>query len=345
MTNLYWIRPIEGVWENCNLNTNHHLEIEPSSSSGVWHSKVYDCSPFSELVLSWNSVTPPQTQIECFVRVRCNQKWSSWMSYGVWPSHANKSSQRANEKNNAIASIFADVVKVSIEASNAFEIRVLLNKSSENSSPILKNLFVSTNYVSDKIYEDSFIVPQDIVLNVPSREQMSIPKIGNSICSPTSLAMIMDFYGQSFPIHHITDGVKDEIRQIYGNWSYNVAFASEKGFFAFVQYCSQVEEVYNYIQQGIPIVASIKTVQKEALTGAFQAYPQGHLLVVKGFKYIDNQIYVSVNDPATDSIHLVSRDYLIEEFIAAWRHVIYVICPPEKALILTMDHNILNYQS
>jgi len=146
--------------------------------------------------------------------------------------------------------------------------------------------------------------------------QMNIPEIGKSICSPTSLTMLINNY----------DYLKDayDVAKVYGNWSYNMAYASEIGFKSFVRFCENVDILIKYISSGIPVAASIKTTDKDDLKGAPQIFPSGHLLVIRGF-LTNGKTQIIVNDPASKDVENVKRYYEFSEFLKVWNKVIYVL--------------------
>ena len=137
--------------------------------------------------------------------------------------------------------------------------------------------------------------------------------------------MVMAYYGVVEETEKVAMGTIDNGLSIYGNWSYNVAYAGEKGFDAFVLHCKGFESIYAYLSKGMPVVATIKIKEKEALEGALQAYPSGHLIVITGYEVRNGVPYVLVNDPATSQIDGVARAYKLDQFMSAWKNIIYVI--------------------
>lgn len=55
-------------------------------------------------------------------------------------------------------------------------------------------------------------------IDVPPLQQLSIPSIGNVICSPTSVAMVLNHYGYTFTQQEMAKKVYDNRRSIYGIW-------------------------------------------------------------------------------------------------------------------------------
>jgi len=54
-------------------------------------------------------------------------------------------------------------------------------------------------------------------------------KDNHSICSPTSLTMLLKYYGKNLEPNDVTKGTFDTGSEAYGNWPQNVAYAGEQG--------------------------------------------------------------------------------------------------------------------
>ncbi|MBN2794331.1 MAG: C39 family peptidase [Clostridia bacterium] len=303
------------------LNTvfeNQTLVLKEDFELGLFTSEEIYTDTFSKLVMSWNASTEADTSIEISVRV-FEEVWSEWMSYGIWTSEGlNKGSARISE--NAIAKMNIDEVKCR-RLCKGYQFRVALKREDCSlKKPILKKIFISC--AVEKTTELTRVINTDI--EVPQYSQKEIPDIGHVICSPTSLAMVMNYYGVQVNILDVAKGVFDHGAGIYGNWSYNIAYAGEKNLTSILAYCYDVNILMTYIKSGIPLVASIKTQSVEELKGSPQAYPSGHLLVIRGFEF-DQESYIVVNDPAVESSDFVKRKYKLEEFLKVWNNIIYII--------------------
>lgn len=306
----------EGQFENISLNKD--LILNKESNEGIYTSKVYQTVAFNSLVASWNSNTTPDCSVELQVRVKASE-WSIWLSYGVWKD-LGMNQGSVSKQSDDIAKINVDEV-ICKEACDAIQYRIIFRATSMD-RPIMKSVFVSLNDGKTEInYKIS-----DTDIEVPIISQMLIPDIGNIICSPTSLSMVMNYYGMNTEVIDTSQGCFDNGAGIYGNWSYNVAYAGERGLISFVDYCYDPLDLVRYIQMGIPVIASLKTKDKDELKGSPQAYPSGHLVVIRGFSK-DEQDYIIVNDPAAKTEETVKRYYLLEEFLKVWNNIIYVIRP------------------
>jgi hypothetical protein len=101
----------------------------------------------------------------------------------------------------------------------------------------------------------------------------------------------------------------------YGSWSCNVAHAFEicvgKVYF-FVRRMNSFKDVHRKLMQGIPVIVSIRGI----LPGAFQSFPNGHLMVIVGWDSDAREVLC--HDPACESNEKVFKRYPLEHFLRAW---------------------------
>lgn len=299
------------------------LSLAQGETKGTLESPELSLPTFTELVASWNASTPPGAYVELSVRVRTGGLWSRWFTYGKW---ADNGANGGSVKGQADETARLDVDLLRLLSRPADTLRFKLDLFREDPGlPGPRVRLIAFTY-APKVHSPRPYTHVDIALRVPPRAQLSVPSIGNVICSPVSLATVMAYHGHIEEIEQTSAGVKDNGEGIYGNWSYNVAYAAERGFTAWVQRCNSLEDVKQYLLQGLPVIASIRTAAKEDLPGANMAYTSGHLLVVTGLLVQDGKPYVLVNDPAAHRDEDVQRQYPLERFLKAWtRKMIYVL--------------------
>ena len=68
------------------------LLLADGALEGCFVSPEIEVSPFTELVMSWNTDLPEGSVSEAKCRVRSGQTWSEWMSWGVWSPFACRTS-------------------------------------------------------------------------------------------------------------------------------------------------------------------------------------------------------------------------------------------------------------
>jgi hypothetical protein len=186
---------------------------------------------------------------------------------------------------------------------------------------------------------------------------------GEAWCSPTSTAMILDYWKQQFPnagygptaqdlagIPYADPQVDYAAANTYdwnydgtGNWPFNTAYAGRYGLESFVTRLRSLTEAEKFITAGIPLVVSV-SFKESQLTGSGYS-TNGHLMVIRGFTANGDVI---ANDPAS---HLdpnnasVRTVYDRAEFENVWLSasggIAYVIHPGSVPLPanVTTEHN------
>lgn len=313
------------------------VALAAGETEGIFQSEEFALPAFTELVASWNSTAPPGTFVELLVQVRAGGAWSRWFTYGKWAdAGANAGSVKGQRDEKALLDV--DLLRVLEDSADAIRFKLHLTRESATGSatatagaasnsegtagPRVRRLAFTFAPVDPVIRP---YIHEDVALHVPPRAQLPVPDIGRLICSPVSLATVMQYYGHVEETEQAAAGAKDNGANIYGNWSYNVAYAGERGFTAWVERCNSFEDVKDCLKRGVPVVASIRTAKDDPLPGAVMPYPAGHLLVVTGLAEDGGQQYVLVNDPAAHTDDDVPRRYPLERFLDTWRNVIYVI--------------------
>lgn len=314
-----------GKWEHVDLNEKKEIELGVDMIEGSYTSPIIVTDDFNELVASWNVNTPEKTNIELLVQAKIEDEWTMWYSYGKWSSNRDGGSVR--NQSDKFGKLSIDTLEILWgNYADALKYKLILQREDKTiESPSVKSIYLTLK--TEK--EDKTVFSDDInylvELDVPERSQMIVPEIGSVICSPTSVAMVLEYYGENMTTEEVAAGVLDNEINIYGNWSYNASFAGSKGFEAYVARFSSVDDIRKKIAEGIPVIASIKTTSEDTLIGAPQTYPSGHLIVVRGFTERDGEEYVIVNDPASPEVENVRREYKLSGFETAWRNIVYII--------------------
>ena len=283
---------------------------------------IFSLEQFDQVVPSWNILIDNDVKIRIKVSVGNSDGMSEEFIMGYWT---------ANYKS-SISNQIDDYAKVYIDTIVAQDIsldRVSFTITFQYGSFTLKNISLTTVPTNSVLlFDETKLVEYNI--NVPSKHQLNIPVIGGSICSPTSLAMILAYYGEDLPPSDVAELVRDKGAQIYGNWSFNVSYAGGyENLYSRVEYITDFNIVLSYLSQDIPLAFSIKTSSADALEGALMAYSAGHLVVLRGLKYENDIWYALVNDPAEYTDEAVLRQYKLTELLEAWNGYTYVITNQE----------------
>jgi len=108
--------------------------------------------------------------------------------------------------------------------------------------------------------------------------------------------MVRAYLGRGVGPEEVAAAAYDRGGEVYGNWSFNVAYAGERGLRATVRRFSGLADLEAEIAAGRPVEISHRYAEGE-LSETPLPHPAGHLLVVVGFTEEGD---VVVNDPAAD---------------------------------------------
>lgn len=306
--------------------TNKQLVLEDGKLEGTYESEVIYTLDFSSAVASWAALTSQEATVELEVRVLVNDNWSKYFSYGQWGLGLKNS---VTNQNDSIAKLSTDEIIISnSKLANALQFRVTLNRTSLSSDLPKVNLLVAALEIPNYSYPvDISNLKQTVDYAVPTLYQHDVPSIGNVICSPTSSTMLLKYKGHDFTnedtLEHryIANLFYDNGDfQAYGNWVYNTVGISSFGEISYVQRMYSYQELIKHLAEVGPVAASIKGTV--VLENANSYYTNGHLIVVRGYRFDGDQLYIIVNDPNVKNVH---DEMTVEAFMNVWRNICYIV--------------------
>lgn len=301
-----------------------YLELEENLEEGYLITQIIETAPFSEITPSWNSYTNIESSIELLTKVRIDGIWTPFISYGIWSTDGYNIGVKNLYKDDLVRVTVDRIFVNNDKTADAVQMKVVFR----GKNPKLRRIVFSTNGGNDDEVTGDYL---KIIDNVPQISQMaSGHKDSNRICSPTSVTMVLQYYGKDAKLFDTARGTFDTGKEIYGNWPQNAAYSGEQGMKAYTKCCKSINPIKNLISKNIPVVASVVSQTAEELDGSGQGFPSGHLMVVVGFCIKDGIEYIVVNDPAADTDNEVRRYYRLDQWVKVWRHYIYVILNETK---------------
>ena len=166
-------------------------------------------------------------------------------------------------------------------------------------------------------------------LRVPALSQLEAPhEIARRICSPTSVAIVLGYWGVAASPLSVADDVFHAATDSYGIWPAATRAAGRRGVAGYLLRFPDWPAAAWCLQRGLPLVASVRY-PAGALTGAPLAETSGHLLVLAGC----DRTHVLVNDPIAPAADDVPRRYRLDEFQRAWLEgsgIGYVLFRPDQ---------------
>lgn len=350
---------------NGNVVVADTLALADGKTTGHWTSEtIRPGFGVTEIIASWNADTPAGSWVEIEVSGRTSSGRSTgWFVLGRWcadnPEQGGaikRSSVDGQERD--IATVYTDTLSVADgQALETYVLRVTLRRKQGAPTPrvSLVSGMASALPADETVPTSPVGAGRGIVLDVPPLSQEvhvgHYPEWdngGEAWCSPTSVAMVADFWksGPSEEDRAWVDIPPDEqvdhaARQTFdhtysgcGNWPFNAAYAATLGLRGFITRLRSLAEAEAFIAAGIPLVTSV-SFKKEELDGAGYS-TNGHLMVLVGFDDKGNPV---MNDPAS---HLIPDNdevrvtYKRNQFENVWvphsGGVVYVIHPASTPL-------------
>lgn len=296
---------------------NHGLTLEEGATEGYFISEEIDLGgSFKNMLASWNASSQGGT-VEVSVSVKLDDgSFTGWYSWGEWSAIPQTSGSKSMEDENGEMGI--DILTLNKQCKGVVKYRIDIRQSGEQ-APTVYNVTLAC----DKS-RGNLSAPEDTYrkLDVPYRRQMDVPEIGGSICSATSLSMVLLYHGEQIDdIADIAWGVRDYGEQIFGNWAFNVAYAGELGYQTYIDYY-EIDAIKHAISTGHPIVSSIRVKAGQLAASGHPGYTtNGHLLCVVGYEEKDGQKWLLINDPAHPEVTAI----LESDFENIYRGVSYIV--------------------
>lgn len=303
-TKTFWLKDLEGTHESTVVE-NGVLTLEGDATSGSFVTEM-NVGSFTTMLASWNATTSGGSSVEMSVSFEAEDgNWSDYMSWGVWSSSPGTSASPSNSDEYGKMGIDILTVKSGHTATGNIKIRLELQKGGKK--PKVRNFSITTPQIEDQQTVDVAALPESALNDVPMRSQLAPENgsDGNRICSPTTTVMALEYMGTKLRTMTAARGIYDNGWKAYGNWSYAVAYAGEKGYLAYLDLYDRDMMKYA-LSQGYVIGCST------SLTSS------GHIVLLVGYTVIDGEEYYICNDPNVNASNPQRTNYKMDYFEARW---------------------------
>lgn len=267
--------------------------------------------PFDDLVGSFSTDVPPGGEVELSAKVRTAAGWSDWYVMGTQTPDGFSSAPKVSD---AAATLDVDELKLKAPATAA---RYRLKFRAGRRPVRLRSVALALSDAEAPEAPPAYSTgPWTRELPVEPRSQRDEQeKYRHDVCSPTSLAMVLGFWGHKKTTESVALAVQDRASELFGNWPANAAYAATFGLDARVARLESLTDLEGEIAAGRPVEVSI-TFGEGELPGAPIKKTAGHLVVVSGFTPEGDVI---VDDPAGHGDGDVRHVYGRAAFHKVWR--------------------------
>lgn len=356
-------------------NGEKAISLQRNAMSGSWTSDMFELDvPANKIVTSWQAETPGNSYIETRLQVqKTDGTWSGWYAMGNWSftntidANGAVTSNRGfmGDQADAIGSVDQDTFWTNDDIwVKAYKVRSILHADNAKKPVVRQIAAVASDYLqSAETGVSQTTMKHQIDLPVPALSQYAhnneYPQFdggGAAWCSPTSVSMILRYYGQGpsaadiaalpadpvfdvngrkdgdvdYAAHHIFDnGYPDKNT---GNWPLNTAYAASFGLNTSVRQYNSLRDIEKWIQKDVPVVVTLKWDNTDTditndLTGSSIDKTAGHLMVVRGFTK-DGKVIA--NDPASPGgnqqvRHIYDRAQFEHLWLKAKGGTVYII--------------------
>jgi len=256
-----------------------------------------------EVIPSWNILTPAGTAYLVELRISSDgSSWSPWFHMGRWGSKIPGAKPEKKVLKNEWGAVKVDYFSPQKDC-RFLQWRVTFHSVKGKGTPAMALFSCAVSSESGDRGISLRRPPEKKIdkalwkktLPVPYRSQGSEDSsIAGEICSPTSISMVMDYWGVKKATADMARLIYDPDYKMYGMWWRGVQGASQYGLEGWVQYFRNWEDVKSWIAAGQPVIACI-SFDAGTLGGSMTPASDGHVIVIAGFDEKGNPV---CNDPA-----------------------------------------------
>lgn len=301
--------------------------------AGSYTSPAFSADAFLRMLPCWNADTPPGTSVEVQARLASGGRWSRWFSFGKWSPFIKRASPEPHEDDVAQTDGEYITLQQGKTPAASAQIRVFLYTNDASLSPAVWLLGVASEPVR--------AVPDDCdatdrLLEIPAYSCLvRDPSIAGHIASPTTLAMLMNRWGEDVLPEEVARAMYDNGAGRFGNAAFVSAAAGMYGYECHPCFCG-IGFIRHEVRRGRAVAARVhyraadlsdengegeeqasQKAEKEhdlPLLRQAVADSRGHFVAVRGFERRDDGEWVLVNDPLSSADSKVAQWLSLEQF-------------------------------
>jgi len=286
---------------------------------------------WDELIASWN--VPPGVYVKVEARAVFPDHTTKYYTLAEWSDNAtNHPRESVKGQRDDDGTVQTDTLVMARHGGKA-QVRVTLGGDGDGKAALK---FLGLSFCDSAVQT----VPRGPnraawgkTIEVPERRQADYPE-EKGWCSPTSLSMVLTYWGTALQRPELSRNVPDVAAAIYdstmdgtGNWPFNTAYAgSFPGMRAYVARFDDISELEDWIAAGVTPILSVSSY----LTNNRHTGPDnGHLIVCVGFTEKGDMV---ANDPGVSvkRNERPRRVYPRQRVIDAWKkskNTAYLVYP------------------
>jgi hypothetical protein len=289
--------------------------------------KIETAIRWDELIASWNFRGAPEDGLQVEAKAIYPSGETRWYQMGKWAFEPGKHPRESvREQRDENGTVDTDTLKLK-KAAKA--VRVRITARGTNGLSALK--FLGLSFCDTSARRKPLKPNKEIwgtLLQVPERSQANYPEGISEWCSPTSVSMMLSFWAAKLNNAALNHDVPEVARGVFdpnwpgtGNWPFNMAFAGwHPGIRAYVTRFSDVAELEEWVQAGVPVAISVKY---GWLKGREES-GNGHLVVCIGFDHDGNVVF---NDPGRSQVRQTYSRANVAKAWGASANTVYLVYP------------------
>lgn len=319
---------------------NGAVKLAAGVTEGTYESPVYETDTWTKGVASWSAGMYEGGQIEVWARARIGGVWTDYMTWGAYSPFISRGT--TENKSDDLAYINTDVFTVRSGVADAVQMKVVLSReSAEVLSPEVRQIAMSfTGGTMHAVYTESSIeLPAKKFNPAPGYRQTGRSDIGGSMCSPTTISVMLNSRNPALSIipEALANATEDNSASSYsfGNWSFSASIPGLYGYDCYMQYASK-EILLQELAQGRTVGISVE--YSKSPDGSYpyleNAYSNtgGHLIPIIGYEYEDGimddeHLYFISSDSYSASDTDVYRRYKWTQLDECWNNRVAYMIP------------------